>query len=57
MFWWIVVAVVVLGSALAWWTSGRSKRAVPRPDRRADALRDEVKRQANLNQVGQPPMG
>ena len=25
MFWWIVLAVVVVGFALAWWSSGRSK--------------------------------
>ena len=28
MFWWIVLAVVVVGFALAWWTSGRTRRGV-----------------------------
>ena len=36
MFWWIVLAVVVVGLALAWWTSGRSRRALtPGDDRLA----------------------
>ncbi|GAB3792720.1 hypothetical protein [Nocardioides ungokensis] len=28
MFWWIVLAVVVVGFALAWWSSGRARRGV-----------------------------
>lgn len=27
MFWWIVLALIVIGFALAWWTSGRSRGA------------------------------
>ena len=34
MFWWIVLAVVVTGFAVAWWTSGRSGGIVGRPRRR-----------------------
>jgi hypothetical protein len=26
-FWWIVLALIVIGFALAWWTSGRSRGA------------------------------
>ena len=33
MFWWIVLAVVVVGFALAWWASGRAKGKVPPGDR------------------------
>ena len=25
MFWWIVLALIVIGLALAWWTSGRAR--------------------------------
>ena len=45
MLWWIVLAVVVVGFALAWWTSGRSKglgRGIQRIDGgrvQGDALR------------------
>ncbi|QIK76848.1 hypothetical protein [Nocardioides piscis] len=28
MFWWIVLAVVVVGFALAWWSSGRARGEV-----------------------------
>lgn len=28
MFWWIVLAVVVVLGALAWWSSGRQRRGV-----------------------------
>jgi hypothetical protein len=43
MFWWIVLAVVVVGFALAWWSSGRAKgRAgsdVQKDAAQGDALR------------------
>lgn len=45
MFWWIVLAVVVVGFSLAWWSSGRSKglgRGIQRIDGgrvQGDALR------------------
>jgi hypothetical protein len=29
MFWWIVLGVVVVGFALAWWTSGRTNKPLP----------------------------
>ena len=38
MFWWGVLAVVVVGFALAWWSSGRGKAATVSP-RRIDAAR------------------
>jgi hypothetical protein len=37
MFWWIVLVVVVVGLALAWWSSGRQKGGVD--DARAQHLR------------------
>ena len=54
MFWWIVLAVVVVGFALAWWTSGRSRPA-SHPDEHAEATRNEAVRQAIINRQGQPP--
>ncbi len=42
-FWWIVLAVVVIGFALAWWSSGRSTgrpgRSVDKSTVQGDALR------------------
>lgn len=38
MFWWIVLAVVVVGFAVAWWSSGRTDKPMPpgRPRTSAD---------------------
>jgi hypothetical protein len=45
MIWWVLIAVaVVVLVALAWWSSGRSKRATPggvaRARREGEVLRD-----------------
>ena len=43
MFWAILAAVVVVGFALAWWTSGRAK---PRPDKPVDPWSDQMNTEA-----------
>ena len=51
MFWWIVLAVAVVLFALAWWSSGRTRRGVD-----ADALRrSHGKMQGEVGQYSQPP--
>ena len=44
MFWWIVLAVVVVGFALAWWSSGRARRGVDS----AEASRSRGKSEGDL---------
>jgi hypothetical protein len=34
MFWYVVAAVVVVGFAIAWWSSGRSKGTLSTPQDR-----------------------
>jgi hypothetical protein len=41
MFWWVVLAVVVVGFALAWWTSGRKKGVTQKGDENARWSHDE----------------
>ena len=50
MFWLIVLAVVVVGFALAWWLSGRSRGAIPPGD-------DRLSRQGELENKYGPSAG
>jgi hypothetical protein len=51
VFWWIVLAVAVVLFALAWWSSGRTRRGVD-----ADALRrSHGKMQGEVGQHSLPP--
>ncbi|CAI9414580.1 hypothetical protein [Nocardioides sp. T2.26MG-1] len=57
MFWIIVLAVAVVLFALAWWSSGRSKRIAGRPDGAAEAARGRAMNQAHIHREGQRPGG
>jgi hypothetical protein len=50
MVWWIVLAVAVVGFALAWWTSGRSRRPLPPGD-------DRLSRQGEVENTYGPSAG
>ena len=50
MFWLIVLAVVVVGFALAWWLSGRSRGAIPPGD-------DRLARQGEMENKYGPSAG
>lgn len=53
MFWLIVLAVAVVLFALAWWSSGRSKRTAGHPDGGAEAARGRAMGQAHVHREGQ----
>ena len=58
MFWWIVLAVVVTGCAVAWWTSGRSRKALPPGDDRLFRQGDlENRHGPTTTRGGNPPVG
>lgn len=54
-FWVVVAVVVVVGGALAWWTSGRSKRAAIDPHRAM--LRSDAYQRSHETQVRHDPGG
>jgi hypothetical protein len=59
MFWLIVLAVVVVLAALAWWTSGRMKPGGPNSERVSQGSaksQGRVGMQSGRN-LGQPPTG
>lgn len=52
MFWLIVLAVAAVLFALAWWSSGRTKRIAARPDARAETDRGRALNQNWIHNDG-----
>lgn len=52
MFWLIVLAVAVVLFALAWWSSGRTKRIAARPDAGAETDRGRALNQNRIHNEG-----
>jgi Flp pilus assembly protein TadB len=53
MFWLVVLAVGAVLAALAWWSSGRTKRIAGRPDPQAETDRGQATNQAMIHREGQ----
>ncbi|HYF73061.1 MAG TPA: hypothetical protein VD864_09580 [Nocardioides sp.] len=51
-FWLIVLAVAVVLFALAWWSSGRTKRIAPHADPGAETNRGWATQQAQIHRDG-----
>jgi Flp pilus assembly protein TadB len=52
IFWLVVLAVGAVLFALAWWSSGRSKHRIGRPDARAEANRGWATHQNGVHNDG-----